>query len=91
MVMRFFILIVFLSIIPFSAHAACEGYNNAMNALESAITQKNNKPVGRKKDVPPMASINAAIDDLEAAIKKHDMQKRIAPSQVYSHRQKPSL
>ena len=97
MVMRFFLFAILLSVIPLSAHAACEGYNNAMNALEAAIAEsyrpKMQPPLKYRDrdDGPPIAAIDAAINDLETAIQKSDTPQTRAPAQSYPHRQKPRL
>lgn len=89
--MRFIILVLTLSFLPVSAQA-CEGFNNGMNALESAIKQSaapqtqtiyrdRNSPKG-----PPIAAINAQIDELEAALKQHKAEQT---AQSYPRRKKP--
>lgn len=54
--------------------AACEGYNNAMNALESAIADA--KPKTTYAQTPPIASINHSLDQLEKAIAENKAKKQ---------------
>ncbi len=65
---------------------ACEGYNNALGALEDAIKQSS-QTTKTSRGAPPMASINAAIDDLEEAIAAHNRAKTTQDST----QQKPKL
>ena len=58
------------------AFAACEGFNNGMNALENAIKQTS-KPQKTYASKPPIASINRSIDALEKAIEA-DRRKKLA-------------
>ncbi|MCB9982822.1 MAG: hypothetical protein H6861_03975 [Rhodospirillales bacterium] len=92
-----FLFLTLLILIPLNANAACGGYNNAMGALEAAIADTR-RPVLQpplkyrdRNDGPPLSAINAAIDDLEAAIEKHNVRKIPVPSQSYPHHQKPRL
>ncbi|HOO81528.1 MAG TPA: hypothetical protein PK513_03390 [Alphaproteobacteria bacterium] len=86
-----------MSVIPFSVHATCEGYNNAMNALEAAIAESYRpkmQPPLKYRDpdnAPPVASINAVIDDLEIATQKLGAPKAPVPAQSYPRRPKPHL
>ena len=54
--------------------AACEGYNNAMNALEAAIADA--KPKTTYSQTPPIASINHSLDQLEKAIAENKAKKQ---------------
>ena len=66
--MRFFILTLCL-FLPLSTAQACDGFNNALGALEHAVKQ--NKPIKTTSaKAPPIAAINRAIDNLEIAIEK---------------------
>ena len=71
-------LITSLAFILFSTPVlACEGYNNAMGALENAIQHSAATTASTKSTNPaPIAAINESIDELEAAIKKHREEER---------------
>ena len=75
--MRFFILTLCV-LFPLSNAAACEGFNNALGALEHAVKQTAVKSEFRTtgKQTPPIAAINRAIDELEAAIEKDRAAKK---------------
>ncbi|MEM7651331.1 MAG: hypothetical protein AAF204_04530 [Pseudomonadota bacterium] len=79
--MRFFILTFILLASPLSAHAACEGFNNALGALEHAVKKPAMTAQSSPKAVPPMAAINQAIDELELAIEKDRRLKRAEKTQ----------
>ena len=58
--------------------AACEGFNNALSALEAAVqTPHQSKPRLDKTSVQ-IRRINEAIDDVERALKEHQEKKRRA-------------
>ena len=69
---------------------ACEGFNNAMSALESTL-QAPPKKTQSAKAVPPMASINAALDELEEAVRDHREKSGQSYPASYTRRQKPRL
>ena len=87
--MRFFICLI--AIFFATPALGCEGYSNAISALETAIEQSSPKSK-RKETGPPIASINSAIEDLEAAIKKRKSKQQTGlDSPIYRREQKPHL
>jgi len=73
--MKYFVLFL-LFLLPVSPTLACEGFNNGMEALESAIKQTS-KPAKTYASTPPIDSINRSIDKLEKAIEQ-DRRKKLA-------------
>jgi hypothetical protein len=58
-----------------SAHAACIGYQNNMDALEAVMAEHKNTKPKTYKSTPPTASINQSLTALEKAMKTHKAQK----------------
>jgi hypothetical protein len=96
MAMKFFFLTFIFLLLPFSAQAEpCPGYESAMNQLEDRLTQTAppaQNTYRSRRAAPPIAAINAQIDELEAALKAREAANQAAaPAQSYPRRQKPSL
>ena len=50
----------------------CEGFTNAMDALEAEMKiAQNQAQEPRRASVPPMQSINQSLDELEKALRDH--------------------
>lgn len=50
----------------------CEGFTNAINALEAEMKiAQNQAQEPRRASVPPMQSINQSLDELEKALRDH--------------------
>ena len=74
-IMRFPVFLLAL-ILCFSAPAfACEGYKNAMSALEYAIEKSASSATPSSPKTPPIAAINHEIGKLEKAIAAHSQSK----------------
>ncbi len=73
--MKFLVLFLLIFTISSPVFAACEGFNNGMDALESAIKQTS-KLEKTYASTPPIASINRSINALEKAIEE-DRRKKL--------------
>lgn len=83
--MRFVLFAILTIVFPISAaHAACEGFNHGMAALEAAlggveVKQKTYRARDDRRG-PPVAAINTAIDELEKIV--HERNATAAARQV---------
>lgn len=73
---RIFLIALVFSLLSTPTMAACEGFNNALGALEAAVHKPQQTTPKLNKTSAQIRRINESLDDLEKAIKAHQ-QKQI--------------